>query len=157
MNSNEAPTVKKEPVADILERNSDSTIESWISSVERNEELTALPLNYQERTSHLPLLLDDLVRRLRLAPDAKVTVSSAAREHGILRHAQGYTVPMIVKEFRILQVSIFITLHNNLGNVDFRIVMLDVAAIADEMDSQLKQAMLGFLEPLGTESGSLSA
>ena len=151
MNSNEAPTVKKEPVADILERNSDSTIESWISSVERNEELTALPLNYQERTSHLPLLLDDLVRRLRLAPDAKVTVSSAAREHGILRHAQGYTVPMIVKEFRILQVSIFITLHNNLGNVDFRIVMLDVAAIADEMDSQLKQAMLGFLEPLGTE------
>ena len=157
MNDTDTRTVKKESVADILERNSDSTIESWISSVERNEELTALPLNYQERTSHLPLLLDDLVRRLRLAPDAKVTVSSAAREHGILRHAQGYTVPMIVKEFRILQVSIFITLHNNLGNVDFRIVMLDVAAIADEMDSQLKQAMLGFLEPLGTESGSLSA
>ena len=151
MNDTDTRTVKKESVADILERNSDSTIESWISSVERNEELTALPLNYQERTSHLPLLLDDLVRRLRLAPDAKVTVSSAAREHGILRHAQGYTVPMIVKEFRILQVSIFITLHNNLGNVDFRIVMLDVAAIADEMDSQLKQAMLGFLEPLGTE------
>jgi len=157
VNDTDTRTVKKESVADILERNSDSTIESWISSVERNEELTALPLNYQERTSHLPLLLDDLVRRLRLAPDAKVTVSSAAREHGILRHAQGYTVPMIVKEFRILQVSIFITLHNNLGNVDFRIVMLDVAAIADEMDSQLKQAMLGFLEPLGTESGSLSA
>jgi hypothetical protein len=151
VNSNDAQTVKKEPVADILERNSDSTIESWISSVERNEELAALTLNCQERTGHLPLLLDDLVRRLRLAPDAKVTVSSAAREHGILRHAQGYTVPMIVEEFRILQVSIFIVLHNNLANVDFRIVMLDVATIADEMDSQLKQAMLGFLEPLRAE------
>jgi hypothetical protein len=157
VNDTDARTVKKETVADILERNLDSTIESWMSSVERNEELTSLSLNYQERTGYLPLLLDDLVGRLRLAPDAKVTVSSAARKHGILRHAQGYTVPMIVEEFRILQVSIFITLHNNLGNVDLRIVMLDVATIADEMDSQLKQAMLAFLEPLGTKSASLSA
>jgi hypothetical protein len=53
---------------------------------------------------------------------------------------------MVVEESRILQVSIFGTLQNNLGRVDFSTVLLDVMAIADEVDSQLKQAVVGFLE-----------
>jgi len=59
---------------------------------------------------------------------------------------QGYTVPMVVEESRILQVSIFNTLQSNIGSVDFSTLLLDVMTIADEVDSQLKQAMLGFTE-----------
>jgi hypothetical protein len=138
----------KQSVATILERSSNSTINGWISSVEHNEELTVLPMNPQERARHLPPLLAELVSRLRLGHDAKATVSNAAREHGIRRCTQGYTVPMIVEESRILQVSIFTTLQDNLANVDCHKVMLDVAVIADEVDSQLKQAMIGFMQPL---------
>jgi hypothetical protein len=54
---------------------------------------------------------------------------------------------MAVEESRILQVSIFSTLQNNLGSVDFSSVLVDVMTIADEVDSQLKQAMLGFMDP----------
>lgn len=144
--------IKKECVATILSRDVDPIIESWLSSVERNEELTALPLNYQERTGHLPLLVGDLVRRLHLAPNDTVPVSSAARDHGILRRMQGYTVPMMVEESRMLQVSIFNNLQNNLGSVDFSTVLLDVMVIADEVDSQLKQAVLGFMTPLLAKS-----
>ena len=146
--------IKKECVATILSRDVDPIIESWLSSVERNEELTALPLNYQERTGHLPLLIGDLVRRLHLAPNDTVPVSSAARDHGILRRMQGYTVPMMVEESRMLQVSIFNNLQNNLGSVDFSTVLLDVMVIADEVDSQLKQAVLGFMTPLLAKSTS---
>ena len=146
--------IKKECVATILSRDVDPIIKSWLSSVERNEELTALPLNYQERTGHLPLLVGDLVRRLHLAPNDTVPVSSAAREHGILRRMQGYTVPMVVEESRMLQVSIFHTLQNNLKSVDFSTVLLDVMVIADEVDSQLKQAVLGFMSPLLAKSTS---
>jgi DNA-binding response OmpR family regulator len=138
--------VNKERVAAILERDLQLTIQNWMSRVEHTEELTAIPLTYQERTGHLPLLLNDLLCRLRLPPDAKSRISRAAREHGILRRAQGYTVPMVVEESRILQVSIFNTLQNNLKRVDFGTVLLDVMTIADEVDSQLKQAMLGFME-----------
>jgi hypothetical protein len=53
---------------------------------------------------------------------------------------------MVVEESRILHVSIFSTLQNNLGRVDFSTVLLDVMAIADEVDSQLKQAVVGFME-----------
>jgi hypothetical protein len=53
---------------------------------------------------------------------------------------------MVVEESRILQVSIFNTLQNNIGSVDFSTLLLDVMTIADEVDSQLKQAMFGFTE-----------
>jgi len=125
-----------------------------MSRVERTEELTAISLTYQERTGHLPQLLGDLVGRLRLAPNGNCPVSRAAREHGILRRKQGYSIPMVVEESRILQVTIFNTLQNNLGSVDFSSVLLDVMTIADEVDSQLKQAMLGFMETAAAKSAS---
>ena len=64
---------------------------------------------------------------------------------------------MVVEESRILQVSIFKTLQNNLGQVDFSTVLLDVITIADEIDSQLKQAMLGYIEPGGSASAMSAA
>jgi CheY-like chemotaxis protein len=150
-------SMKKERVAEILERDAEPTIRDWMSKVERNEELSGISLNYQERTGHLPLLLSDLIRRLRLAPNAKLPNSTAAREHGIRRRKQGYTVAMAVEESRILQVSIFGTLQNNLRSVDFNSVLLDVMTIADEVDSQLKQAMLGFTESPAPTSASPAA
>ncbi len=145
-NSSAHTAVSKERVAAILERDLQLTIQNWMSRVEHTDELMAIALTYKARTGHLPLLLSDLICRLRLPPDAQSPISRAAREHGILRRKQGYTVPMVVEESRILQVSIFNTLQNNLGSVDFGTVLLDVMTIADEVDSQLKQAMLGFLE-----------
>jgi DNA-binding response OmpR family regulator len=150
-------SVKKERVSAILERDSDPTIQNCMSRVQGNEELTAVSLNYRERTGHLPLPVNDLVRRLRLAPNARVPISSAARDHGVLRRKQGYTVPMVVEESRILQVSIFNTLQNNIGSVDFSTLLLDVMTIADEVDSQLKQAMVGFRESPPPKSANFSA
>jgi DNA-binding response OmpR family regulator len=156
-NPNARLALTKERVATILQREMDSTIQNWMSRVERSEQLTAILLTRQERTGHLPLVLGDLVRRLRLAPDANVPVSSAARLHGGLRRAQGYTVAMVVEESRMLQVSIFNTLQNNLGSVDFSTVLLDVMTVADEVDSQLEEAVLGFMGPLAAKSASLPA
>ena len=48
---------------------------------------------------------------------------------------------MVVEESRILEVSIFNTLQNNLPTVDFSQVLPDIMTIADEVDSQLMQAM----------------
>ena len=51
----------------------------------------------------------------------------------------------MVEESRRLQVSIFRTLQNNLANIDFRLVLLSVMTIADEVDSQLSQAMESYV------------
>jgi len=139
--------VPTESVADILEHDLDATIQYWMALVQKDAELTCIRLNFEDRTGHLPGILADLIYRLRLPMETKAEISIAAREHGDLRHKQGYTAAMVVEESRILQVSIFNTLQNNLARVDFSKVLLDVMTIADEVDSQLKQAMLSYVEP----------
>jgi DNA-binding response OmpR family regulator len=139
--------VTVEPVATILERDAETTIQNWLDLVEKNPELICVPLSRHDRTGHLPKLLRDLILRLRLDSGFATPISVAARGHGDMRREQGYTVPMVVEESRILQVSIFSTLQRNLRCVDFNQVLLDVVTIADEVDSQLKQALISYVTP----------
>jgi ActR/RegA family two-component response regulator len=138
-----------ESVANILETDREKIIQQWMTRVEGNKDLMGIPLSTQERTLHLPQLLKDLVTRLRRLQivDGTHTDSKAAHEHGSLRRMQGYSAPQIVEESRMLQVSIFETLQNNLARVDFSLVLVDVMTIADEVDSQLCQAMQSFTGP----------
>jgi CheY-like chemotaxis protein len=142
-----APT-NIERVASILERDSKATIQNWLARVQVEPELMAVALSDEKRTGHLPKLLSELVHRL-LNPRSLGTkaVSNAAVLHGKVRAAQGYSVSSLIEESRILQVSIFETLQNNLGTVDFSLLLLDVMTIADEVDSQLKQTISSFMGP----------
>ena len=153
-NHESRPQLTPKSVASILESDLDTTIQYWIALVEHDEELTCIRLSFQDRAGHLPQLLRDLIYRLRLPAVTKAPFSTAAREHGELRRRQGYTPAMVVEESRILQVSIFNTIQNNLGKVDFSKVLLDVINIADEVDSQLKQAMLSYAGPGPTWSAA---
>ena len=67
--------------------------------------------------------------------------SPAAAKHGLDRRRQGYSAAMLVEESRILQVSVFHALQRNLARIDFSILLTEVMTIADEIDSQLGQAM----------------
>ncbi len=51
---------------------------------------------------------------------------------------------MMVEESRLLQVCIFQTLQNNLASIDFSVLLIGVMTIADEVDSQLSQAMTSY-------------
>lgn len=140
-------TKNTERVASILEREALSTIADWLARVNRDNELTPVPLSDRERTGHLPQLMRELVHRLRVPRSLGTKqVSQGAVKHGQIRRAQGYSVPMIIEESRMLQVSIFQTLQTNLSLVDFSLLLIDVMTIADEVDSQLKQTIVSFTE-----------
>jgi CheY-like chemotaxis protein len=134
-------------VADILEEETQSTINDWLLRVELEPDIITVPLGYKDRTAHLPSLFSDLVCRLRypLPLGTRALVSTAATQHGVDRRRQGYAAAMMVEESRMLQVSIFQTLQNNLYRVNFSLVLVGVMAIADEVDSQLAQAMASYV------------
>jgi hypothetical protein len=134
-----------EKVADILEREMDFVIHDWMEMVEKQEDLVHIPLNFEERTGHLPQLLGDIIARLRLDVGTKAPISIAASHHGDLRRKQGYTVAMVVEESRLLQVCLFTTLHKSATQLDFSKLLPDVVIIADEVDAQLKQQMLRYM------------
>src|ERR1700737_920606 len=131
--------VSIESVADILERELQAVIAEWLFRVEKEPDLTCIPLSFQDRTGHLPQLLHDVIARLRMNAGTKAPISEAAAIHGDLRRKQGYTVAMAVEESRLLQVSIFSMLHKDVKRLDFGTLLPNVVTIADEVDAQLKQ------------------
>jgi len=138
----------KESVAAILKRCKTSLIADWLIRAKKTPELNHLNLSDEQRTGHLPKLVDDLVKRLSIPslPDKNndASASPAAVQHGKLRRTQGYSSGMLIHESRILQVTIFGTLHENLSLLDFNLLLPDVMTIADEVDSQLTQTMESF-------------
>jgi len=144
-----SPRIPRETVATILERQATSIIADWLGRLKEDEVLSGVQLDDSDRIGHLPRLVQDLVVRLRMAqvPASKhARISAPAVEHGMLRYSQGYSIEMIVDESRLLQVSIFHELHNNLNRVDLSTLLIDVMTIADEVDSQLRQSIGGYLE-----------
>jgi DNA-binding response OmpR family regulator len=143
---NRKPTKRldKERVGVILQRCASSIVENWLARAKQSSDLNCL-LSDEERTGHLPKLVEDLALRLSkssaTSKDSDATFSAAAVAHGELRYQQGYTPAMLVHESRILQVTIFGTLQSNLNSLDFSLLLPDVMTIADEVDAQLTQSM----------------
>ena len=140
-------TQRNDKVADILEREANTMIASWLSKVNAEMDIITIPLSAEDRCAHLPEMFDDIVVRLRepLPLGTRALMSDAAHDHGCTRREQGYTAAMIVEESRMLQVSIFKTLQLHLDELDSRVVLEDVMVIADEVDSQLAQAMSSYI------------
>ncbi len=137
-----------ESVAAILTRCKTPLIADWLTRTKKTRELNHLRLSDEERAGHLPKLIDDLVVRLGIPKlpdkDSDAIASFAAVAHGKLRRKQGYSSAMLIHESRILQVTIFGTLHDNLSMLDFSLLLPDVMIIADEVDAQLTQTMDAF-------------
>jgi hypothetical protein len=120
-------------------------IADWLARTKKTPQLNHLHLSDEERTGHLPKLVEDLIERLGRPKlpdkDSDAIASPAAIEHGKLRRTQGYSSGMLIHESRILQVTIFGTLHKHLTALDFSVLLPDVMIIADEVDAQLTQTM----------------
>jgi CheY-like chemotaxis protein len=146
--SGPAPSRVIESVATILESSIQSTVDAWFERVKGDKKLTTVSMSRERRVGHIPRILIDLVHRLRSFQSlgSKELVSIAAEEHGRFRRQQGYSAAMLVEESRMLQVSIFETLQKNLACIDFSILLNSVMTIADEVDSQLSQAMDSYME-----------
>ena len=140
----------KERVGSVLLRCSKNIVADWLARAKQSSELNYLHLTDEERTGHLPKLVEDLSVRLHKSSasmkDSEAIFSVAAVAHGKLRFSQGYTAEMLVQESRILQVTIFGTLQNNLNALDFSLLLPDVMAIADEVDAQLTQSMGSYMK-----------
>jgi ActR/RegA family two-component response regulator len=147
--SNNRPS--KERVSEILHRCAALVARDWLARVKENLSLNHLPLGDEDRTGHLPRLIEDLVSRLNRPitgspQDSDAICSPAAVLHGELRFAQGYTPEMLVHESRILQVTLFGTLKDNMNALDFSLLLPDVMTIADEVDAQLTQTMGSYMK-----------
>jgi DNA-binding response OmpR family regulator len=158
LNRKPAARMEKERVGTILRRCIAGVVEDWLARAKQSKELNQVQMSDDERTGHLPKLVEDLIVRLSRSSattkDSDAVPSSAAIAHGRLRFEQGYTPAMLVHESRILQVTLFGTLQSNLSFLDFSLLLPDVMTIADEVDAQLTQSMDSFMDATRTPAAA---
>jgi hypothetical protein len=149
--SNRAPVAvtHNEKVAAILQRCTPNIVEDWLGRIKNSKQHNCVTLTDEELTSYLPRLIEDLTVRLRKpntpGSEDDSPPSPAAVAHGKMRQSQGYTPGMLVHDSRILEVALFEALNNNLGRIEFSSLLPNIMTIADEVDSQLTQAMDSFM------------
>ena len=133
-------------VAEILNRNTGRAIQGWLDLLQREETMTSVPMDNEQRCGYLPQVFRELTSRLQSSRviGSKGRVSLAAASHGLDRRRQGYSAAMLVEESRMMEVSIFQTLQDHMASIDFSLVLTGVMVIADEIDSQLSQAMASY-------------
>src|SRR5208283_1757480 len=143
---------EKERVGAILHRCVPLIVERWLARAKQSEPLNRLLLSDEDRTGYLPQLVEDLVARLNKSSeatkDSDAAFSVSATAHGKLRFMQCYSPAMLVHESRILQVTLFGVLQENVGSLDFSLLLPDVMSIADEVDAQLTQAMVSYMNEM---------
>ncbi len=152
LNRKRAARPEKERVGTILRRCIATVVADWLALAKQSKDLNHVQLSDNERTGHLPKLVEDMVVRLSKSgtttKDSGAVLSAAATAHGKLRYKQGYTPAMLVHESRILQVTLFGTLQSNLSFLDFSLLLPDVMTIADEVDAQLTQSMESYMDAM---------
>lgn len=132
-------------VSDILRENARLICDRWLQEVCANPELAAIPISVADRMDHVPAVVDELIRRVEApSEDTSQAAVSAAVEHGKARKRQGYSVPQIVLETRILQRTITATVQANLLGVDLSTLIVDLVEIGESLASMLELSVRAY-------------
>lgn len=143
------PRVCGEPpckrVSDVILEHSDEIVRRWLNEVKLDKRLTALRISDDERIDRLPLLLRDLANALE-AKSAQVPSDalSAADVHGTDRARQGYTIPLMVTEMRILNRVIVAVLQANLLTINLSSLIPEALQVGEYLQTILEESIRAF-------------
>lgn len=123
-------------VAQIIRELSSHICNRWLHLVMQDPDLAAVPLTEAERSDHIPDMMEELIRRLEGPQEELSEVGTdAARLHGKLRYQQGYTIPQILFEARVLQHVLTSSIHENLFGIDLSTLVGDILEIGETLQA----------------------
>jgi ActR/RegA family two-component response regulator len=130
-----------------------SIIAAFLKQTKEDPYLSAIEISDSERTDHIPRLLDAAMRIVR-----EGNVMPQDREssilHGALRRKQGYTVPLLIQETRILKQNVGECLQEHLLEVDISYMVRDILAAFGTIDTLLEESVQAFLHAGQSEEGT---
>jgi ActR/RegA family two-component response regulator/PAS domain-containing protein len=126
-------------VAQIIKELSPLICKRWLQQVMADPELAAIPLTEEQRSDHVPDMVEELIRRLE-GPQEELSdiATEAARKHGKLRYQQGYTIPQIIFEARVLQHVLTAVIHENLFGLDLSTLVGDILEIGETLQADVE-------------------
>lgn len=126
-------------VCEFVRKHIDLVCESWLHEISNHPDLASIPLSDDERLDHLPELLHEYALQME-DPRTALTEKAieSARKHGRVRYQQGYTVPQIVSESRILQQVLSFTIQRDLLSIDLSSLVPDTFKIGESIQAALE-------------------
>ncbi len=130
----------------ILRANKEEVIRRWLVTMESDPEISAIKLSPKARRNHVGELIDAIVSNAA-NPESGVTsaIRKAAEIHGTLRFRQGYSLPLLVREARLLQDNIGSLIQENLLEVDISWLVPDLISIGHMIELLLEEAIRAFI------------
>jgi len=137
--------VNRKRLSQVVEENIPEITESWLDAVRADPMLGAINIGDEARTDHIPRVLEVT---LRISNGDKIGDfdTHAARDHGIMRRKQGYTVPLLIRETRLLHDVIANCMQQNLLAVEISHLIPDMLIIHQTIQKLLEESVIAFLQ-----------
>jgi len=142
-----APVHRIQPkrLPDIIEQSRDWIVEHWLAAVKTDSQITSIQISDSERKAHIPRLLEEAVSRVRGSEAAAESAGPAAM-HGTMRRKQGYTVPLVVREAKILQSVLGECVQQNLIAIEVSHLIPDMVRVWWTTQTELEISLQAFLK-----------
>src|SRR6266576_1409678 len=140
----------RQRLTQVIRANRESVVENWLQAAKKDSEISSISVPDSARKEHVPLLLEvatDVAEGKELtAEDRKAYV-----RHGAIRYRQGYTVPLLIREARLLQASLADCIQRNFTAIEMNYLVPDTIHFMGTIDALLEDSARGFIQQANTE------
>ena len=133
---------------DIIEQHLDTIVEHWLTEVKKDAEISAIRLSDSDRKDHVPRLLQQSLERAR-GRQLTAEDTDAAQLHGTIRRKQGYTIPLVVREAKILLRLLADCVQQNLLAIQVSYLIPDMVNVWETVVTELEISVKAFVAGTG--------
>ena len=143
------PLVPK-PVATILRENIDKITARALAKMKEHPEIQGIQLSDSDRADHVAGILRTVITALESSSGQfNDDLLRGAAQHGGARWKQGYRLPLMVEDARLIDEAIYEVIQENLLCVDVSRLIPDLRVLNKSMDLQLKKSIEAFASKAG--------
>lgn len=126
-------------ISQLVHQRRQAICDEWLDGVLANPEIAEIPISREDRTDHIPMLLDEVIGRMESDRETlSAKAAEAARIHGRTRYQQGYTIPQILFETRVLQQVLSGMIQRELLSLELSSLVPDVFQTGESLEAALE-------------------
>ena len=139
---NQAPSKRTSGL--ILEK-SGEIVERWLNEFQGDLRLASIKIPREKLIDRFPQLLSDLAKLIETG-ETEISAKSLsnAASHGAERAKEGYTIPLLVTETRILNRVIGSILQENLLSMNLSTLIPDALRVGEYLQALLEESIRAF-------------
>lgn len=144
---------KHKKLAELLLERKQRVLNCWGESVKRDPSFNHEGLSKEEYLSRVPEVVDEVIAALEAHRGAAQSTGQvreraleAARQHGVKRQQQGFTLEQLFKEVRLLQCCLFDLAQENLLELDVSAIIPDLTLATDTTEVLVGASIRAFVD-----------